>query len=122
MPELHLPLEQSEGLTHAAHTLAEQRPLLQASSSAQASPFRSLQKPAPQLLLKQSESCVQASPKCALLCAATQVPPTSQIACMKQKLLGSSTPGGNFAHVPTWPGIAHDSHEAVQEAAQAGGG
>jgi hypothetical protein len=122
VPILHLPLEQSGSAPHAAHTLAAQRPLLHDASSAQASPLRSLHKPAPQLPLKQSVSCAQASPKCPLFCAATHAPETSQTACMKQKLAGSSTPGGSFAHVPTWPGSAHDSHEAVQDAAQAGGG
>jgi hypothetical protein len=44
-PPLHVPLAHSEAAVQAAQWLAEQRPLPQATSSAQASPMASLQKP-----------------------------------------------------------------------------
>jgi hypothetical protein len=119
---LHFPLAQSVSPTQVAHTLALQRALLHEASSAQASPFLSLQKPAPQLPLKQSASCAQASAKCALFCAATQSAIPSQIAAFVQKLGRSSTPSGSFEHMPICPGTAQDRQAPEQVAAQAGGG
>lgn len=51
-----------------------------------------------------------------------QAPVSSHTAIMKQKLAGSSTPDGNFAQLPTCPGIAHDWQEPVHVEAQVGGG
>jgi hypothetical protein len=63
-PVSHLPLAQSAGSTHPVQTLPAQRWLPQLTSSEHGSPFASLQKPAWQTPLKQSDACVHASPKC----------------------------------------------------------
>jgi hypothetical protein len=100
---------QSALVTQAAQRLLTQRWLLQAMSSAQGSPFTSLQKPAWQTPLKQPASAAHGSPKWPMFMARTQPPSApSQAVWISQWFTRSSTPLGRGVQVPTAPGTTHD--------------